>query len=42
MWKRAHMEFCPWCGEEIGYNVPISRWGGRNYHPECYTKMLSQ
>jgi predicted phage terminase large subunit-like protein len=42
MWKRAHLEFCPRCGEEIGYNVPISRWGGRNYHPECYTKMLSQ
>jgi predicted phage terminase large subunit-like protein len=42
MWKRAHLEFCPRCGKEIGYNVPISRWGGRDYHPECYTKMLSQ
>jgi hypothetical protein len=42
MWKRAHLEFCPRCGKEIGYNVPISRCGGRDYHPECYTKMLSQ
>ena len=41
MWKRAHLEYCPRCGKEIGYNVPISRWGGRDYHPECYTKMLS-
>ena len=41
MWKRAHLEFCPRCGKEIGYNVPISRWGGRNYHPECYTKTIS-
>jgi predicted phage terminase large subunit-like protein len=42
MWKRAHLEFCPRCGKELGYNVPISRWCDRNYHPECLTKMLSQ
>jgi predicted phage terminase large subunit-like protein len=42
MWKRAHRELCAWCGKELGYDVPISRWGGRNYHPECLTKMISQ
>ena len=42
MSKRAHLEFCHWCGRDLGYNVPIIRWGGRNYHRECYTKMLSQ
>jgi hypothetical protein len=41
MLKRAHLDFCAWCDKELGYDVPISRWGARNYHPECLAKMLS-
>jgi hypothetical protein len=42
MFKRANLDFCARCGGELGYDVPISNWGARTYHPECLTKMLSQ
>ncbi len=42
MLKRANLDFCARCGGELGYDVPISNWGARTYHPECLTKMLSQ
>jgi predicted phage terminase large subunit-like protein len=42
MLKRAHRESCSLCGKELGFDIPISSWGGRKYHAECCTKMLSQ
>jgi hypothetical protein len=42
MLKGANLDFCSGCGKELGYDVPISRCGGRTYHPECLTKFLSQ
>jgi predicted phage terminase large subunit-like protein len=42
MLKRANLEFCSLCGKELGFDIPISSWGGRKYHAECCAKMLSQ